>query len=83
MMRAILIFITAIYYTLPQLMTDPTAINRLITTSPFAHSVSEKSAGARALPAQTMGAGGALALPRRDSPPFSPSPEPSKPHRQW
>lgn len=53
MMRAILIFITAIYYTLPQLMTDPNAINRLITATPTSpphptsslrvRSVSEKS----------------------------------------
>lgn len=48
MMRAILIFITAIYYTLPQLMTDPNAINRLITTpcplsSSRVRSVSKKS----------------------------------------
>lgn len=34
MMHAILIFITAIYYTLPQLMTDPTVINRLIIIPP-------------------------------------------------
>lgn len=34
MMHAILIFITAIYYTLPELMTAPTVINRLIIISP-------------------------------------------------
>lgn len=33
MMHAILIFITAIYYTLPKLMTAPTVINRLIIIS--------------------------------------------------
>lgn len=34
MMHAILIFITAIYYTLPELMTASTVINRLIIISP-------------------------------------------------
>lgn len=38
MMHAILIFITAIYYTLPELMTAPTVINRLIIISPCAQS---------------------------------------------
>lgn len=35
MMHAILIFITAIYYTLPKLVTAPTVINRLIIISPL------------------------------------------------
>lgn len=41
MMHAILIFITAIYYTLPKLMTAPTVINRLIIISPCARSLKE------------------------------------------